>query len=64
MRRDALFLTEMIDAAEQAIGLVAGRDVVHATAVDALPDLVERLRGVLAPDEGDRGESQPDGSEF
>jgi uncharacterized protein with HEPN domain len=27
MRRDLLFLTEMIDAAEQAIGLVEGRSV-------------------------------------
>lgn len=117
MRRDALLLAEMIDAAEQAIALVAGRgiddlerdrtardallwnftvlgeaaaaasdeirrahpdvpwrlaaalrnrivhgywsidlDIVHSTATDVLPGLVEQLRAVIASDDDERPE--------
>lgn len=38
MRRDALLVAEMIEAAEQ--------DILHATAIDQLPPFVEQLRAV------------------
>jgi uncharacterized protein with HEPN domain len=123
MRRDALLLAEMIDAAEQAIALVKGRgtddlehdrtardallwnfmvlgeaaatasdeirrahpdvpwrlaaalrnrivhgywsidlDIVHSTATDVLPGLVEQLRAVMANDGDERPETATGGA--
>ncbi len=122
MRRDALLLAEMIDAAEQAIALVAGRgiddlerdrtgrdallwnfmvlgeaaatasdeirrahpdvpwrlaavrnrivhgywsidlDIVHSTATDVLPGLVEQLSAVIANDGDERPEPAAGGT--